>query len=148
MKLRLSTSAGAPLATHPVERRSEQSYEKRPPKDRVRRQRMPREGMLIQMDGSYHRWLGGDGPQFMLLIAVDDATGVVVNALFCGQEDARNYFLLMQGLLQRCGAPVALYVDRHGVFKHTPGPGTSSGPNQFNRAMDELGIQMIFALSP
>ena len=64
---------------------------RRPPKHRVRRQRMPREGMLIQMDGSYHRWLGGDGPQLMLLIAVDDATGAVVNALFCGQEDARNY---------------------------------------------------------
>ena len=31
---------------------------RRPPKHRVRRQRMPREGMLIQMDGSYHPWLG------------------------------------------------------------------------------------------
>ena len=31
---------------------------RRPPKHRVRRQRMPREGMLIQLDGSYHRWLG------------------------------------------------------------------------------------------
>ena len=123
---------------------------RRPPKHRVRRQRTPSEGMMIQMDGSYHRWLGVDGPQFMLLIAVDDATGAVFNALFCGQEDARNYFLLMlmQGLLQRCGAPVALYVDRHGVFKHTPGPGISSGPTQFSRAMAELGIQIIFALSP
>ena len=35
---------------------------RRPPKHRVRRQRMPREGMLIQLDGSYHRWLGEDGP--------------------------------------------------------------------------------------
>ena len=32
---------------------------RRPPKHRVRRQRMPREGMLIQMDGSHHPWLGG-----------------------------------------------------------------------------------------
>ena len=44
---------------------------RRPPKHRVRRQRMPREGMLIQVDGSYHRWLGKDGPQFTLLLAVD-----------------------------------------------------------------------------
>ncbi len=43
---------------------------------------------------------------------------------------------------------MALYVDRHGVFKHTPGPGISSGPTQFSRAMDEFGVQMIFALSP
>ena len=34
---------------------------RRPPKHRVRRQRMPSEGMLIQVDGSYHRWLGKDG---------------------------------------------------------------------------------------
>ena len=38
---------------------------RRPPKHRVRRHRMPREGMLIQIDGSYHRWLGEDGPQFI-----------------------------------------------------------------------------------
>ena len=44
---------------------------RRPPKHRVRRQRMPREGMLIQMDGSYHRWLGEDGPQFTILFAVE-----------------------------------------------------------------------------
>ena len=47
---------------------------RRPPKHRVRRQRMPREGMLIQVDGSYHRWFGKDGPQFTLLLAIDDAT--------------------------------------------------------------------------
>ena len=66
---------------------------RRPPKHRVRRQRMPREGMLIQVDGSYHRWLGEDGPQFTLLLAVDGATGVVVNALFCELENTRSYFL-------------------------------------------------------
>ena len=69
---------------------------RRPPKHRVRRQRMAREGMLIQIDGSYHRWLGEDGPQFTLLLAVDDATGCVVNALFCELENTRSYLLLMR----------------------------------------------------
>ena len=73
---------------------------RRPPKHRVRRQRMPRESMLIQ------------------------------------------------GLVQHVGIPVALYTDRHGVFTHTPGSGLPGMPTQFSRAMDELGIQMIFALSP
>ena len=100
------------------------------------------------MDGSYHRWLGEAGPQFTLLLAVDDATGAVVNALFCEREDARNYFVMMQELVQSYGAPVALYVDRHAVFKHTPGSGLAGAPTQFSRAMDELGIQLIFALSP
>ena len=121
---------------------------RRPPKHRVRRQRMPREGMLIQMDGSHHPWLGDQAPPFTLLIAVDNATGTVFDALFCEQEDAHNYFLVMQGLIQRCGIPVALYTNRHGVFRHTPGSGLPGMPTQFSRAMDELGIQMIFALSP
>ena len=61
---------------------------RRQPRHRVRRQRMPREGMLIQMDGSHHPWLGDRAPPFTLLIAVDDATGTVDNALFCEKEDA------------------------------------------------------------
>ena len=121
---------------------------RRPPKHRVRRQRMPRAGMLIQLDGSYHRWLADHSPPFTLLLAVDDATGSVVNALFCQQEDSHNYFLLMQNLLRRRGIPLALYTDRHAVFKHTPGSGSTGTPTQFGRAMAELGIQMIFALSP
>ena len=121
---------------------------RRPPKHRVRRQRMPREGMLIQIDGSYHRWLGEDGPQFMFLLAVDDATGKVVSALFCEYENTRDYFMLMRGLMQLYGIPIALYTDRHSVFKHVPGSGLPSAPTQFSRAMDEFGIQMIYALSP
>ena len=121
---------------------------RRPPKHRVRRQRMPKEGMLIQLDGSHHRWLGEDGPQFALLFAVDDATGSVVGALFCQQEDSLSYFLLLQGLVQRRGAPLALYTDRHPVFKHRSEYQPAGMPTQFGRAMEELGIQLIFALSP
>ena len=134
-RLLVSTGENSPRARHP-------------PKHRVRRQRMPHEGMLIQIDGSYHRWLGEDGPQFTLLVAVDNATGTVVNALFSELENTRSYFLLQQGLIRRCGIPLALYADRHAVFKHTPSAETAAAPTQFSRAMDELGIQLIFALSP
>ena len=79
---------------------------------------MPRAGILIQLDGSYHRWLADHSPPFTLLLAVDDATGSVVDALFCNHEDSHNYFLLMQNLLRRRGIPLALYTDRHAVFKH------------------------------
>ena len=121
---------------------------RRPPKHRVRRQRMAREGMLIQIDGSYHRWLGEDGPRFTLLLAVDDATGCVVNALFCEYENTRSYLLLMRDLIRSYGIPIALYSDRHGVFKHTPPSETASAPTQFSRAMGEIGVQLIFARSP
>ena len=104
--------------------------------------------MLVQLDGSYHRWLGDDASQFTLLIAVDDATGGVVNALFCDHEDTSSYFRLMQGLLRRFGIPLALYTDRHPVFKHQSEYQPAGTPTQFGRAMEELGIQLIFALSP
>ncbi len=121
---------------------------RRPPKHRVRRQRMAREGMLIQIDGSYHRWLGEDGPQFTLLLAVDDATGCVVNALFCELENTRSYLVLMRNLVQSYGIPLALYSDRHVVFKHTPPSETAAAATQFSRAMGEIGVQLIFARSP
>ena len=123
----------------------------RPPKHRVRRERMPQEGMLLQIDGSHHPWLEDRGPRFVLLLAVDDATGTVANALFRPEEDTRGYFLLMDGVIRRYGIPLALYGDRHGVFKfngkprHIPQP---VGPTQFTRAMGELGIEQIFARSP
>ena len=91
---------------------------------------------------------GRQAPPFTLLIVVDYATGTVVDALFCEKEDAHSYFLLIQGLVQRCGIPVALYTDRHEVFRYTPGSGLPGMRTQFSRAMEELGIQMIFALSP
>ena len=112
------------------------------------RRATPREGMLIQVDGSYHRWLGKDGPQFTLLLAIDDASGIVVNALFCELENTHSYFSLLDGLIRRCGIPLALYADRHAVFKYTPPSEAAGAPTQFSRAMDELGIQLIFALSP
>ena len=55
---------------------------------------------------------------------------------------------LIRALVERRGVPVALYTDRHAVFKHAPGSCRPSAPTQFSRAMDELGVQMIFAQSP
>ena len=123
----------------------------RPPKHRVRRERMPQEGMLLQIDGSHHPWLEDRGPRFVLLLAVDDATGRVANAVFRPEEDTRGYFLLMDGVIRRYGIPLALYGDRHGVFKFNGKPRhmlQPAGPTQFTRAMQELGIEQIFARSP
>ena len=85
------------------------------------------------------------------MLAVDDATGVVSNAVFRQAEDTRGYFLLMEGLIRRWGIPLALYTGRHGVFKfsgrprHVPRPVEST---HFSRSIRELGVQQIFARSP
>ena len=122
---------------------------RRSPQHRFRRQRMPQAGMLVQLDGSHHAWLEDRGPKFALLLAVDDATGAVANAVFRTSEDTRGYFMLLEGLIQRWGIPLALYSDRHAVFKHNARkPETSAEATQFTRGLQELGIRQIFARSP
>ena len=116
---------------------------------RFRRRRMPQEGMLVQVDGSQHSWLEDRGPKLTLLIAVDDATGIVAQAVFRTTEDTRGYLVLLEGLVRQWGIPLALYSDRHAAFKYNarqkPVPVETT---QFARVMRDLGIQQIFALSP
>ena len=63
-------------------------------------------------------------------------------------RSTRSYLLLLRDLIQSYGIPLALYADRHGVFKHTPPSETAAAPTQFSRAMGELGVELIFARSP
>ena len=116
---------------------------------RFRRRRMPQKGMLVQIDGSHHPWLEDRGPKLTLLIAVDDVTGTVSQAVFRTTEDTRGYLVLLEGLVQQWGIPLALYSDRHAAFKYNarkkPVPVDTT---QFAGVLRELGIQQIFALSP
>ena len=122
---------------------------RRSPQHRFRRQRMPQSGMLVQLDGSHHAWLEDRGPKFALLLAVDDATGTVVNAVFRTGEDTRGYFMLLEGLIESWDLPLALYSDRHAVFRHNARqPETAAEATQFTRGLQELGIRQIFARSP
>ena len=109
----------------------------------------PETGLLIQLDDSHHAWLEDRGPKFALLLAVDDATSAVVNAVFCTGETTAGYFTLLEGLIEGWGIPLALYSDRHAVFKHNDRkPETASEATQFIRSLQELGIRQIFARSP
>ena len=107
--------------------------------------------MLIQLDGSHHAWLEDRGPKFTLLLAVDDATSAVVNAVFWIGENTAGYFMLLEGLIERSGIPLALYSDRHAVFNPPEAdrhPETAAEATQFTRSLQELRIRQIFARSP
>jgi len=119
---------------------------------RYRRQRMPQEGMLLQLDGSPHAWLESRGPQFTLLLAIDDATGTVPHALFRKQEDTPGYFELLKVIINRCGIPLGVYTDRDSIFRVERSPSNGSKDavplTQFGRALRELGITHVVAHSP
>jgi len=129
---------------------------RRPPRHRSRRERYPQEGMLLQVDASHHDWLERRGPAIVLLGAIDDATGIVVHALFREQEDALGYFQLLRVIVNACGVPLALYHDGHAVFERSKYDPESleeqlqgrRHDTQFGRLMAELNIASIRSRSP
>lgn len=126
---------------------------RRSPRHRSWRQRYPQPGMLLQIDGSHHKWLEERGPALVLIAAIDDATNEVPHALFRHQEDAAGYFELMMAISQSHGLPLAVYADRHTIFQSPAKPTIEqqlSGDvprSQFGRLMHELAIESIAARS-
>jgi transposase len=129
---------------------------RRPPGHRARRERKARAGMLVQLDGSAHRWLEERGPQLTLIAAIDDATGTIPAAVFRAQEDAAGYLALLHQMATTVGCPAAVYHDRHGIFARAPRERDTVAeqlagarePTQVGRALRELGIASIAAHSP
>ena len=129
---------------------------RRAPQHRSRRERMARAGMLVQIDGSQHRWLGAERPLATLLAAIDDATGTVEGALFREQEDAAGYLAVLLGLVRGVGCPQALYHDQHGIFVRPAREREGLAEQlrgqrdltQVGRALQQLGIRSIRAHSP
>ena len=101
---------------------------RRSPQHRFRRQRMPQAGMLVQLDGSHHAWLEDRGPKFALLLAVDDATSAVVNAVFCISENTAGYFTLLEGLIEHWGIRIdAVQRPSCGIQAQRPQAGDRGG---------------------
>lgn len=115
-----------------------------------RRKRRSRIGELIQLDGSYENWFEDRGPRCCLLVMIDDATSEIMSMRFVEHETTQNYFDLMKEYIGRYNLPLAVYSDRHSIFKISKGEGKEMNMRytQFERAMEELGIEMIHARSP
>ena len=129
---------------------------RRPAKHRSRRARYPKEGMLLQTDGSSHDWLEGRGPELCLIGAIDDATSEVPSAHFREEEDTKGYILMLKSITLSHGIPLALYHDQHTIFDNPKEKRLSiedqlAGKrplSQLGRLMEELGINSISANSP
>ncbi len=127
----------------------------RPKRHYKRRERKAQQGELLLWDGSPHRWLGESGPKWTLVVVIDDATGALLYGVFSEQEDAQSYLMCLKQILIEKGIPLAIYMDRHGIFKrnddHWTVPEELAGeriPTQVGQALKSLGIEPIFALSP
>jgi hypothetical protein len=74
-------------------------------------------GELVQIDGSEHAWFEDRGPPCTLLAFVDDATSRLMQLRFVTSESAFDYFRTSRAYLEEHGKPVALYSDKHGIFR-------------------------------
>jgi hypothetical protein len=120
-----------------------------------RRERKAQEGALLLWDGSPHRWFGEKFAESNLMAVIDDATGKLVCGVFARQEDAQSYLICLRQTLLEKGIPLAIYMDRHGIFRRNDDHWTleeqlagKQTPTQVTQALLTLGIEPIFALSP
>src|SRR5487761_2012694 len=80
------------------------------------RDRRPRFGELIQIDGSPHAWFEDRGPRCTLIVFVDDATSRLTALRFAPSETTRAYLEALRSHVLAHGSPLAFYSDRHGIF--------------------------------
>ena len=119
-----------------------------------RRERKAQEGALLLWDGSPHHWFGDQPGQCNLTAVIDDATGALLHGVFTVEEDAQSYLVCLRQILLEKGIPLALYMDRHGIFRRNDDHWSlqeqlagEQTPTQVGQALRELGIEPIFALS-
>jgi hypothetical protein len=108
---------------------------------------------MVQMDGSHHDWLEGRGPKLVLMGYVDDATSRVYGRFYDyeGTLPAMDSF---KRYVEKYGLPMSVYLDRHTTYKSSrkltewdEAEGIEF-LSQFERALKELGVEVIHALSP
>lgn len=114
-------------------------------------------GELQQFDGSYHYWFEkrycddeGSPIEVCLLASIDDATGTITQATFSANEGVMSVFTFWLKYIERLGKPISIYLDKFSTYKinHKAALDNSELMTQFQRAMQQLGIELITAHSP
>ncbi|MFC1503967.1 ISNCY family transposase [Spirochaetota bacterium] len=119
-----------------------------------KRKRMPKAGMLLQMDSSIHKWLDNVDQEWWLTAIIDDATNEVLYAYFYEIDGVFNNMDIIKNTIQKKGMFGALYVDKAAHFKTTRKYSEHFKQKEeydythINRALDDIGIQLITANTP
>ena len=118
------------------------------------RRRMPKAGMLVQMDSSQHFWLPLVEDKWWLIAMIDDATNEVPYAQFFPKDTLFANMQVIRRFIEIKGLFYSLYVDKASHFKTTRHGGLhynvaqEQEETQIERALEELGINIIPANSP
>ena len=80
---------------------------------------MPKEGMLLQMDSSFHHWLENIPERWYLITIVDDATNRLLYARSFPKDTVFNNMEGIRKVVEKEGLFMAFYVDKASHFKTT-----------------------------
>lgn len=117
------------------------------------RDRKGHRGKMVQLDGSHHDWFEGRGPRCVLMSYIDDATSRVF-ARFYEHEGTMPAMDSFKRYGRKYGLPISLYLDRHTTYKSPAKASVEDILNEevplseFERALKELGVEVIHAMSP
>ena len=126
-----------------IEEGVNQAKRRRSSKARLHRERHANEGLMVQFDGSPHRYNGKD--QWTLIHAIDDATGKILGAEFQPSETTYGCMKVMSNLIEDYGIPEFILTDCAGWSAKT---GKRAQFSQFERACNELDIDIIATPNP
>ena len=121
---------------------------------RKARPRRPLPGMLLHADASTHAWIPGLEGMQDLIAVLDDATSEAYYARFVPQESTLTMLAALKAVVEQHGVFCALYTDQASHFVTTRTgrsphrPQQAAGPTQIERALAQLGIELIPAHSP
>lgn len=112
------------------------------------RERRARRGELVQTDGSPHAWFEDRAPKCTLIQIIDDATSEVLVLELAEGESTHALMTATYHSIQTHGRPGAFYADRGGVFKVNIHNENDDKVTQYERALNELDIELIHARTP
>jgi hypothetical protein len=116
---------------------------------RKKRDRRPREGMMLHQDASKHKWLTNLDYLLDLVVTMDDASNEIYSIFLIDEEGTQSTF---QGLYETFiikGLPMSFYTDRGSHYITTrDGKIDKTNPTQVMRALKQLSVTTIYAYTP
>jgi hypothetical protein len=114
-------------------------------------------GELIQHDSSYHRWSPSARDKWYLITSIDDYSRFILYAKLVKRESSWTHIQALEATVLTYGLAYSYYVDCHATFRFVQGRDslwrkhnilTDGIDPQWKQVADELGIKVIYALSP
>ena len=78
---------------------------------------MPTTPLTQKFGHTPHAWFEDREPRCTLIVFIDDATSRLMALRFAEAETTEAYMRTLRGYLDQHGRPVAIYSDKHSIFR-------------------------------